>query len=98
MEITSFILGILSVIVVITVVVIIIGMVKIAKLRENLKSTQQSFDWQNRDNSDCIHRIHDVILQKEEMINLQLEEQKREIISYIDSRIDKLQSKKEAIK
>ena len=98
MEITSFILGVLSVIAVIAIAVIVKGMVKIVKLEKELKNTQESIEWRDRNNSDNNRDIHDRLSRMDEHAYRQLEEIKRDLISYVDSRIDKLQSKKEAIR
>lgn len=93
MEITSFILGVLTVIAVIVVAVIVRGMVKIARLEKQLKDTQESIEWRDRNNADNFREIHDRLSRMDEHAYRHMEEQKRETISYIDSRIDKLQSK-----
>jgi type II secretory pathway pseudopilin PulG len=87
MVLNSFILGMLTVVAVIVVAVIIKGVVRITQLESQLKDVRESMEWRDRDNSDRHRDIFDNI-----------EEQKREITSYVDSRIDKLQSKsKEAL-
>jgi hypothetical protein len=98
MEITSFILGMFSVVAVIAITVIVKGMVKITKLEKELKATQESLEWRDRNNLDSNRELHERLSRMDEHAYHQLDETKREIISYIDSRIDKLQSKKEAIK
>ena len=98
MEITSFILGMLSVVAVIAIAVIVKGMVKITKLEKELKNTQESIEWRDRNNSDANREIYDRLSMMDEHAYRQLEEIKRDLISYVDSRIDKLQSKKEATK
>ena len=99
MEITSLILGMLSVVAVIAIAVIVKGMVKIVKLEKELKNTQESIEWRDRNNSDANREIYDRLSMMDEHAYRQLEEIKRDLISYVDYRIDKLQSKsKEAIK
>jgi hypothetical protein len=98
MEITSFVLGVLSVVAVIAVAVIVKGMVKITKLEKELKSTQESMEWAGRSCSDNNRELHDRLSRMDEYAHRHLDELKREIFSYVDSRIDKLQSKKEATK
>jgi cell division protein FtsL len=98
MEITSFILGMLSVVAVIVIAVIVKGMVKITKLEKELKNTQESIEWRDRNNSDANREIHDSLSRMGENIYHRVDEVERNLISYVDSRIDKLQSKKEAIK
>lgn len=82
MVLNSFILGMLTVVAVIIVAVIVKGMVEITRLEEQLRDIRESIEWRDRNNSDHHRDIFDSI-----------EEQKREITSYVDSRIDKLQSK-----
>ena len=96
MEITSFVLGMLTVIAVIIVTVIVKGIVKISDLQKQLKETQESLEWRDRNNSDSNRELHERLSRMDEHAYRQLDELKREIYSYIDSRIDKLQSKKEA--
>ena len=93
MVLNSFILGMLTVVAVIVVAVIVKGMVKIVKLEKELKNTQESIEWKDRNNSDNNRDIHDRLSRMDEHAYRQLEEIKREITSYVDSRIDKLQSK-----
>ena len=93
MEITSFVLGMLTVVAVIIVTVIVLGMVKITRLEKQLKETQESIEWRNRDHQNDYRDLHERLSRMEEHAYRQLEEMKRELISYIDSRIDKLQSK-----
>ena len=96
MGITSFVLGMLTVIAVIIVTVIVKGIVKISDLQKQLKETQESLEWRDRNNSDSNRELHERLSRMDEHAYRQLDELKREIYSYIDSRIDKLQSKKEA--
>ena len=93
MEITSFVLGMLTVIAVIIVTVIVKGIVKISDLQKQLKETHESLEWRDRNNSDSNRELHERLSRMDEHAYRQLDETKREIISYIDSRIDKLQSK-----
>jgi len=93
MEITSFVLGMLTVVAVIIVAVIIRGIVKITKLEEQLKETQESIEWRDHNNSDTVRDIYERLSRMDEHASRHLEELKREITSYVDSRIDKLQSK-----
>ena len=104
METTSFILGVLTVVAVIVVAVIVRGMVKITQLEKQLKDTQESIEWRDRNNADNFREIHERISRTEEHIyrhidefkrdlDLRLEELKKELVSHCDSRVDKLQSK-----
>jgi predicted Holliday junction resolvase-like endonuclease len=100
MEITSFVLGMLTVIAVIIVTVVIKGIVKITKLESQLRDVRESMEWRDRNSSDHQRDIFDRINQLETEAYRHIEEQKRETISYIDSRIDKLHTKtnKEVLK
>lgn len=113
MEITSFILGMLTIIGMAAAVVIVLGLVKIYKQSKKVeqlenamykeieqlyrnadelnKDLHQRIDHLNRDLNQYIDHIKEHIFKS-------IEEEKRDTISYIDSRIDKLQSKKEATK
>jgi predicted Holliday junction resolvase-like endonuclease len=93
MEITSFVLGMLTVVAVIIVAVIIRGIVKITQLEKQLEETQESIEWGDRNHLDTIRDIHERLSRMDEHAFRHLEELKREITSYVDSRIDKLQSK-----
>ena len=98
MEITSFILGICTVIVVIIIAVIVAGVFKIGNITKEIKQIQESINWESKNQNDNVRDVHNVLSRMEEHSNRYLEDQRKEIISYIDSRIDKLQSKKEANK
>ena len=109
MEITSFILGMLTIIGMAAAVVIVLGLVKIykqVKKVENLENSMfREFEHTHRtisENSNEIHQridhvnrdINQYIDHIEKHIFKSIEEEKRDTISYIDSRIDKLQSNK----
>ena len=98
MEITSFVLGMLTVVAVIIVAVIIRGIVKITQLEKQLEETQESIEWGDRNNSDTVRDIYERLSRMDEHAFRHLEELKREITSYVDSRIDKLQSKSKEVK
>ena len=102
METTSFVLGILSVIGVAVVTLVVVGMVKIHSLNKRHKSLVEVLD---ASRSDLYRVINDETRAMNNSIEEMMrhtqhysEEQKREIISYVDSRIDKLQVKKEVLK
>ena len=102
METTSFILGILSVIGVAVVTLVVVGMVKIHGLNKRYKSLEEVLDLSR---SDLYRVINDETRAMNNSIEEMMrhaqrysEEQKREIISHVDSRIDKLQAKKEVLK
>ena len=102
METTSFVLGMLSVIGVAVVTLVVVGMVKIHSLNERHKSLVDVLDASRSDFyrviNDETRAMHSSMESMTQHAQLYSEEQKREIISYIDSRIDKLQAKKEVIK
>lgn len=124
MEITSFVLGMLTIIGMAVAVLVVLGIVKIykqSKKVEQLENTMyKEFEHIHRITSDTsnnldtrielhlkdlnqeMYYIRQDLNQRidriEEHIFKSIEEEKREIISYVDSRIDKLQSKKEANK
>ena len=100
MEITSFVLGILSVIGVAVVTLVVVGMVKIYQLIKEHNSVLQELD-QTRSNiyqtiSDENRYISQRLNEMDRQAENQIEAIRRDITSYVDSRIDKLQSKKEA--
>jgi len=102
MEIISFVLGMLAVIGVATVTLVVVGMVKMHNLKKEQESIQQVIQ-QNNSNiyntiSDEVRYLNSRIESLEQRYLLLMEDQKRDIISYIDSRIDKLSSKKEVLK
>lgn len=98
MEITSFILGMLTIIGMAVAVVIVLGLVKIYKQTkkvENLENNMsREFEHTHRTISENLNDIHQRIDHVEEHIFKLIEDEKRDTISYIDSRIDKLQSNK----
>lgn len=98
MEITSFVLGMLTVVAVIIVAVIIRGIVKITKLEEQLKETQESIEWRNHNHSDTVRDMYKRLSRMDENAYRHMEGLKREVTSYVDSRIDKLQSKSKEAK
>ena len=100
METQAFILGILSVIGVAVVTLVVVGMVKIYQLIKQHNSVLQQL---NQAKSNIYSEIADqsrYFSRKLEEMDRQAENQiesvKRDLVSYVDSRIDKLQSKKEA--
>ena len=124
MEITSFVLGMLTIIGMAAAVLVVLGIVKIyeqAKKVEQLENTMyKEFEHIHRITSDISNNLDTRIelhlkdLNQEmyyirQDLNQRIDrieehffnfmgDEKREIISYVDSRIDKLQSKKEANK
>lgn len=102
METTSFVLGMLSVIGVAVVTLVVVGIVKIHSLNKRYKSLVDVLDASRSDFyrviNDETRAMHSSMESMMQHAQLYSEEQKREIISYIDSRIDKLQAKKEVLK
>lgn len=109
MEITSFILGMLTIIGMAAAVVIVLGLVKIYKQSKKVEQLENNMHreveqlYRNADEFsrnlyqqiDNLHRdIDQRIEYMEQRVFRSIEEEKQEVISYIDSRIDKLQSKK----
>ena len=90
MEITSFVLGVLTVIGVAAAVLVVLGMVKINKQKETINKLERSIDLVENNSNRWI-------MQLEEQMCRNFDDIRREYSSYVDSRIDKLQSnKKEA--
>jgi len=99
---TSFILGVLSVIGVAVVTLVVVGMVKIHGLNKKYKSLEEVLELSRSDFyriiNDETRGMHNSIEEMMRHAQRYSEEQKREIISHVDSRIDKLQAKKEVLK
>ena len=100
MQTQSFILGILSVIGVAVVTLVVVGMVKIYQLIKEHNSVLQELNQTRSDLYQSISEetrfIHQRLNEMEQNAFRQVEEVNKDLISYVDSRIDKLQSKKEA--
>ena len=88
MEITSFILGVLTIIGVALAILVVVGMVKIGKQKDQITELWNGLN-NNHSNADQWVRT------LEDQMCRNMDELRREYTSYIDSRIDKLQSKKE---
>ena len=101
MEPTSFVLGMLAVIGVAVVTLVVVGMVKIYKLNkkhlsiiDELNSTRNNiYSYFNDESRYANQRIAEMERQAE----LHVDNLKRDLTSYVDSRIDKLQSKPKEI-
>ena len=93
MEMTSFVLGMLTIIVLAFVASIVLGMVKIFSLAEKVNNLENRVDNDQIDSSrkleDVLDRMDDEIIR----INENFEEQRKNMLSYVDSRLDKLQAK-----
>jgi gas vesicle protein len=86
METTSFILGILTVVGMAAAILLVIGMVKIYKQKSTIANLQNQLDFTQQ-------RSYTAIETLENEMHRNLDELRREYSSYVDSRIDKLQSK-----
>lgn len=88
METTSFILGMLTIIGVAAAILLVIGMVKIYKQKSMIANLQGQLDFVQQQSYTAVQTL-------ENEMHRNLDELRREYSSYVDSRIDKLQSKKE---
>jgi hypothetical protein len=90
MEITSFVLGMLTVTGLAIAVLVVLGIVKIYNQGKKIAELKQSIGLVENNSNDWI-------MQLEEQMCRNFDDIRREYSSYVDSRIDKLQStKKEA--
>ena len=106
METTSFVLGMLTVIGAAVTVLVVLGMVRIHKLTKEVKvlreeaSQDRSHIYERIDQNadDFFSQVDRVLRQSEETTNElynRIDETRREILSYTDSRFDKLTSRRE---
>ena len=86
MEITSFVLGMLTIMGVAVAVLVVLGMFKISQQKETINHLKRSIEVV-QDNSD--HWVRSL----EEQMCRNFDEIRREYSSYVDSRADKLQSR-----
>jgi predicted PurR-regulated permease PerM len=86
MEITSFVLGMLTIIGVALAILVVVGMVKISKQKEQINNLWTAIN-NTQENSDRW------VGTLEETMGRNIDELRREYSSYVDSRFDKLQSK-----
>ena len=110
METTSFVLGMLTIIGLVFLAAVVLGMVKIYALIKRLEDLEEQIVNDQRNYSqdqDRLDRrieentshIHERISREGQENYSNLEQQRKEILSYVDSRFDKLQIKpKEALK
>jgi biopolymer transport protein ExbB/TolQ len=110
METTSFVLGMLTIIGLVFLAAVVLGMVKIYTLIKRLEGLEDRIDNDQRNYGQDLERldrriegdtsnIHEIISSGCQENYNNLEQQRKEILSYVDSRFDKLQTKpKEAIK
>jgi len=94
METLSFTLGVLSVVAVIFVATIVLGIVRVVKQQKQINLMQLELErvWEN--NSQLAQELHQRISQHQDYSICQIDETR----SYIDSRIDKLEAKKQLLK
>ena len=113
MEITSFILGMLTIVGVAVAISAVLGLVKIYKHKRKVeqlevliyreiehlyKNTQEYFKELDQKIDNLNKELEQNLNSFKTDIFQDINEDKRDIISYVDSRIDKLQSKKETNK
>ena len=106
METASYVLGMLTVIGAAVTVLVVLGMVRIHKLTKEVKvlreeaSQDRSHIYERIDQNadDFFSQVDRVLRQSEETTNElynRIDETRREILSYTDSRFDKLTSRRE---
>jgi biopolymer transport protein ExbB/TolQ len=110
METTSFVLGMLTIIGLVFLAAVVLGMVKIYTLIKRLEDLEEQIvnDQRNYNHDqerldrrieEYMSHIHERISSEGQENYTNFEQQRKEILSYVDSRFDKLQTKpKEAIK
>ena len=110
METASFVLGMLTIIGLVFLAAVVLGIVKIYALIKRLEDLEEQIVNDQRNYSqdqDRLDRrieentshIHERISREGQENYSNLEQQRKEILSYVDSRFDKLQTKpKEALK
>jgi predicted PurR-regulated permease PerM len=93
MEITSFVLGMLTIIGVAVAILVVVGMVKISRQKEQITEL-----WNAVNN--CHSNTDQLFSTLEDQMTRNIDELRREYSSYVDSRVDKLQNKtnKEVLK
>ena len=96
MEITSFVLGMLTVTGLAIAVLVVLGIVKIYKQKEQILNLEDHIEGVQRNLDERLMRCEDQRDRSNQEIYRELESTQKDLISYVDSRIDKLQSKKEA--
>jgi TolA-binding protein len=104
METTSFILGMLTIVGVAAAILLVVGMVKIYKQKFMIANLQNQLDTVEQQSHIALEELRSQVYQNldeirrerdtlENVIHQNLDELRREYLSYVDSRIDKLQSK-----
>lgn len=90
METLSFILGILTVVGMAAAILLVVGMVKIYKQKFMIANLQNQLDTVEQQSYIALGALENAMHQN-------LGEIRREYSSYVDSRIDKLQAKREVL-
>lgn len=109
METTSFVLGMLTIIGLVFLAAIVLGMVKIYSLINKVEGLEDQIENDRRNYSQDQERlyrrmeedtnhIHDRIMRESQASYDSLESQRRDILSYVDSRFDKVQTKSKEAK
>jgi len=86
MEITSFVLGMLTIIGVALAILVVVGVVKISNQKEQINNLWTAINNTQENADQWVGRL-------EETMGRNVDELRREYSSYVDSRFDKLQSK-----
>lgn len=109
METTSFVLGMLTIIGLVFLAAIVLGMVKIYSLINKVEGLEDQIENDQRNYSqdqerlyrrmeEDLHHVHERIMREGQSSYESLESQRRDILSYVDSRFDKLQTKSKEAK
>jgi predicted PurR-regulated permease PerM len=93
MEITSFVLGMLTIIGVAVAILVVVGMVKISRQKEQIADLWNAINNTQSNADQLFSTLEDQMIRN-------IDELRREYSSYVDSRVDKLQNKtnKEVLK
>lgn len=94
MEIISFTFGVLSVVAVILMSVIVLGIVKVLKLQKQIKELHGELSHTHTQIFDGDKNVHQRIDKEAEQLYQRIDQ----LNSYVDSRIDKCEAKKQLIK
>jgi peptidoglycan hydrolase CwlO-like protein len=90
METLSFILGVSSVVGIVISILTVVGYVKVGKVKKNLESFQNNIsnelDIRTKD-------IHDSMCRANDTLHRRIDNTEREVLSQLDSRLDKLENK-----
>ena len=86
MELNSFVLGMLTVIGVALAIMVVVGMVKINRQKEQIKNLENIINQVENNIWKSIERL-------DEVGGRNMDEIRRDYLSYVDSRFDKLMSK-----